>query len=107
MLRILASLGANNLQTVLGHNMFNITQECKVNLHTFSSNFVKKNLHYHEISEENVWKVDFTKELLNLRPDNLVIPGLDKNNLSEIFRFKCCDLTVYYIFIYLLFKMLI
>ena len=37
-------------------------------------------MHYHEILEENLWQVDFTKELLNLRADNLVIPGFDKND---------------------------
>ena len=69
--------------------MFNITQECNVNLS--STNFVKKNLHYHEISEKDVLTVDFTKELLNLRADNLVVPGFDENDLSEKFRFICCD----------------
>ena len=65
--------------------MFNITQECNNNI---SSHFVKNNLHYLEISEENLWKVDFTKKLLNLRTDNLVIPGFNENDLSEIL---CCD----------------
>ena len=60
--------------------MFNITQECKVKLSDFSSNFVKKFL-----SEENLWKVDFTKEFLTLRADNLVIPCFDAATNPKLF----------------------
>ena len=81
-IRILANLGVNKLQPVLVHNMFNITQECNNNI---SSHFVKNKLHYLEISEENLWKVDFTKEFLNLRADNLVIPGFDAATNPKLF----------------------
>ena len=60
--------------------MVNINQEFKVNLSDIFSNFLNKNLLFYEILEENLRKVYFTKELLNLRADNLVISGFDEND---------------------------
>jgi hypothetical protein len=39
---------------------------------------------YHEIPDENVWKVKFVKEIINLKEDSLTLPGFGKTQIDEI-----------------------
>jgi len=90
-IRFLANISVNNVQTVLGNNMFNIAHECNVDICDLSSNIVKKNMHFSRITEDSLWKVDFIKELMDLKAENLFIPGFDNTDIQDIFRFICCD----------------
>ena len=44
---------------------------------------------YHEITDENVWKIDFIKEIINLKEDWLTLHGFGKTQLDEILEHLC------------------
>ena len=90
-IRFLANISVSNVQTVLGNNMFNIAHECNVDICDLSSNIVKKNMHFSRITEDSLWKVDFIKELMDLKAENLFIPGFNDTDIQDIFIFICCD----------------
>ena len=44
---------------------------------------------YHEITDENVWKIKFVKEIINLKEDWLTLPGFGKTQIDEILEHLC------------------
>jgi len=46
---------------------------------------------YFDIPEENRWRIEFVKEILNLKIDQLQIEGFHDDELNEIINFLCTD----------------
>ena len=75
-IRFLSNLWKNDLNTVLGRNLFSIANECFVNLSDLSKMLVKKQVKYFDVPLEHAWKVPVLQELLN-RMNNLYVEGFD------------------------------
>ena len=70
-----------------GSNLLWIMLESsKVNIEERGKNIEIK---YHEITDENVWKIDFIKEIVNLKEDWLTLHGFGKTQLDEILEHLC------------------
>ena len=75
-------------RTTTGSNLRWIMLEAsKVNI----EELLEKNIEikYHEITDENVWKIDFIKEIVNLKEDWLTLHGFGKTQLDEILEHLC------------------
>ena len=44
---------------------------------------------YHEISKEEHWRTNFVEEIVNIRNEELVVPGFDETELEEILEHLC------------------
>ena len=44
---------------------------------------------YHTVSEANRWKIDFIRELIDVRDDELTVDGMDQEELEEILEYLC------------------
>ena len=65
-IRFLSNLCKNDLNTVLGRNLFSITNDCSVNLSDLSKILVKKEMKYFDVPLEHEWKVPvFTRTFKN------------------------------------------
>ena len=72
-IRFLSNLCKNDLNTVLGRNLFSIANDCFVNLSDLGKILVKKQMKYFDVPLEHAWKVPVLQELLNTRMNNLYV----------------------------------
>ena len=63
-IRFLSNLCKNDLNTVLGRNLFSIANDCSVNFSDLNKMLVKK---YFDVPLDRAWKVLVLQELLNTR----------------------------------------
>ena len=62
-IRFLSNLCINDLNNVLGRNLFSIVNNCFVNLSDLSNMLVKKQMKYFDVLLEHAWKVPVLQEL--------------------------------------------
>ena len=67
----------NDLNTVLGRNLFSIANDCSVNPSDLGEMLVKKQMKYFDVPLDHAWKVPVLQELLNTRTNNLYVEGFD------------------------------
>ena len=72
-IRFLSNLCKNDLNTVLGRNLFSIANDCFVNLSDLSKMLVKKQIEYFDVPLESS---NFTRTK-NTRMNNLYVEGFD------------------------------
>ena len=87
-IRFLFNLCKNNLNTVLGRNLFSIANDCFVNP-DLSKMLVKKQIKYDDVPMEHEWKVPVLQELLNLRMNSLYDEGFDDYVITEMINMLC------------------
>ena len=83
-IRFLSNLCKNDLNNVLGRNLFSIANDCFVNLFDLSKMLVKKQMKYFDVPLDHVWKVPVLQELLNTRTNNLYVEGFDDYIITEM-----------------------
>ena len=83
-IRFPSNLCKNDLNTVLGRNLFSIANDCSVNPSDLSKMLVKKQLKYFDVQLDHAWKVPVLQELLNTRTNNLHIEGFDDHIITEM-----------------------
>ena len=79
----------NDLNTVLGRNLFSIANDCSVNPSDLRKMLVKKQMKYFDVPLEHEWKVPVLKELLNTRMNNLYVEGFDDYVITEMINMFC------------------
>ena len=88
-IRFLSNLCKNDLNTVLGRNLFYIANDCFVNLSDLSKMLVKKQMKYFDVPLDHAWKVPILQELLNTRMNNLYVEGFDDYMITEMINMLC------------------
>ena len=79
-IRFLSNLCKNDLNTVLGRNLFSIANDCSVNPSDLSKMFVKKQIKYFGTCIESS---GFTRTF-NTRINNLYVEGSDDYVITEM-----------------------
>ena len=88
-IRFLSNLCKNDLNTVLGRNLFYIANDCFVNLSDLSKMLVKKQMKYFDVPLDHAWKVPILQKLLNTRRNNLYVEGFDDYMITEMINMLC------------------
>ena len=44
---------------------------------------------YHKINEADEWKIDFIKEIIDVKNDNLNVAGMELDEIEEILEYLC------------------
>ena len=89
--RFLSNLCKNDLNTVLGRNLFSIANDCSVNPSNLSKMLVKKQMNYFDVPWEPEWKVPLLQALLNTRMNNLYVEGFDDYVITEMINMLCSE----------------
>ena len=89
--RFLSNLFTNDLNTVLGRNLFSIANDCSVNPSDLSKMLVKKQMKYFDVPLKHEWKVPVLQELLNTRMNNLYVEGFEDYVIPELLNMLCND----------------
>ena len=91
-IRFLSNLcSKNDLNTVLGRNLFSIANDCSVNPSDLSKMLVQKQLKYVDVPLEHAWKVPVLLELLKTRINNLYVEGFDDYVITEMINMLCSE----------------
>ena len=88
-LRFLSNLCKNDLNTVLGRNLFSIANDCSVTPLDLSKMLVKKQMKYFDASLEHAWKVPVLQEPLSTRMNDLYVEGFDDYVITEMINMLC------------------
>jgi len=88
-IRCLSNLCKNDLNTVLGRNLFSIANDCFLNLSDHSKMLVRKQMRYFDVPLYHAWKVPVLQELLNKRTNNLYVEGFDDYVITEMINMLC------------------
>ena len=88
-IRFLFNSRKNDLNTVLGRNLFSIANYCSVNPLDLSKMFVKKQIKYFDVPLEHEWKVLVLQDFLNTRINNLYVEGFDDCVITEMINMLC------------------
>ena len=91
--RFLARLFEEDLRTVHGRNLHEISRLCGLKScdpERLQPSLVKKYVRYKEIPKEESWRIGLCEELLELRDkDSRCVPGFDDDELSSLLSFIC------------------
>ena len=80
---------SNDLNTVLGRNLFSIANDCSVNPSDLSKMLVKNQMKYFDVPLEHEWKVPVLQEHLNTRMNNLYVEGFNDYVITEMINMLC------------------
>jgi hypothetical protein len=50
---------------------------------------LNEDFEYHTVDDDEKWKIDLVKELIDVRHDELTVEGLDMDELQEILEYLC------------------
>ena len=95
-IRYLTRIMEGDNSTVMGRTLSYISEECNVErdcvLH-ISSNYIKKSIKYCILKDDENWKVEIGRELIELRDrhGSAVIPGFDHIELNEMLDYICTN----------------
>ena len=83
-IRFLSNLCKNDLNTVLGRNLFFIANDCFINLSDLNKMIVKNQMKYFDVPLDHAWKVPVLQELLNTRTNNFYVDRFDDYLTTEM-----------------------
>ena len=85
-MRVLARCTSDDLQTVMGRNLFQISKECYSSSSCLSSGLVLSTMKYFGVAENEVWRIGILNELLKEETD---IPGFLPCEIEDIKTYLC------------------
>ena len=92
-IRYLSKLSERNLMTVYGQNLWNISHRSSEPLENLTAKNVGEKFKYVDIPEQELWKIDVIKELLELKWNESEIDNFDfdKTELDELLSDLCAS----------------
>ena len=91
--RFLARIQSADMRTVLGRNLASLERICGVSRGEFeslSSTYVKRSMTYKAVNDEDTWKVELAKELIDICNGEAPIPvGFSLLEVRHILDYVC------------------
>ena len=87
--RFLAGLQITDLRSVTGQNQNNIAKHLNTQREALTPAFIKANSIYRVPCQDNIWQVHLTKELLEVRSEEISIEGFNAFEIEELLNFAC------------------
>ena len=88
--RLLARLSERDGRTVMGRTMDTLLRECNLNdIMMLNSNTVKKKMKYHDIPDEEHWRVSSATELIKIRDKKLEVTGFTQEEVKDMLDYVC------------------
>ena len=88
--RYLMRLCENDRRTVVGRTLGWLRSVCGVSsASTLTPSLVKRHLKYKQLDENELWKVNVAKEMLDAIHGGNMVPGFSKDELNTVLTFVC------------------
>ena len=87
-LAALLNIVKTDTRTTTGSNLrWIMLKASKNNIEELLKNKVA--IDYHEMPQEESWRTDFVKEIIDIKNEELVVPGFDEAQIEEILEHLC------------------
>ena len=73
-----------DLKTIHGRNLFHLQRELNCDPEDLTSSFVKENMKFKPLPEEEQWRVPLLLNLLDIRNDSLDLDNFGKEEIEDI-----------------------
>ena len=74
------------------NNLRNIARDCRVtSVKELTHVLVKSNMKYHDVPEEEEWRVSLLHNLLSVRSKDWIVDDFDDQELGEIIAYVCAS----------------
>lgn len=90
-IRLLVNLSKGDHRTFICSNLTNIARECNTEIMSLCKNYVKSNLKFADVPDDQQWKVPILVELLNVRSNNLMINDFANRETTDMINFLCSN----------------
>ena len=88
--RFLANLSENDLRTIHGKNLAEISRLCDHPVSSLTSKIVKEKLCYRVVPDNQEWRVKMCKEVKSIRDNRETsLPGFTDDEINQILQFLC------------------
>ena len=84
----LLELVKNDVRMTTGHNLRTIVLQAGLN-RVSDIRIGNCDFEYHKVSEEDMWRIDFVRELVELRHEDLDVSGIETEDLQHILEYLC------------------
>ena len=84
----LLNLVEGDVRMTTGHNLITIMLQAGLNRLT-DVNIGNCDFNYHQVSEEDIWRVDSIKEIVEIRHRDLNVPGVWAEDQHKILEYLC------------------
>ena len=84
----LLELVQNDVRMTTGHNLRSIMLQSGLN-RVSDIGIGNCYFEYHKVSEEDMWRIDFVRELVELRHEDLDVSGIETEDLEHILEYLC------------------
>ena len=89
-LKALLDIAKRDVRTTTGSNLRRIMLlEGKETIDQLKSKDIK--VEYHVVPESESWRINFVKELVEIRHGDMAVPGMMDDELTEIFNYLCTE----------------
>ena len=83
----------SDLRTTHGKNLYDIKHQCDIDLESpaeITTKTVKQQLKYKVPPVEEIWRVNLSKELINMRDNNdFLVPGFTDFEVTQMLNYVC------------------
>lgn len=90
-LRLLVNLSKGDHRTFLHCNLTDIARECNTDIMSLCKNYVKHNLKFSNVPDDQLWKIPILNELLNVRSNDLMINDFAIHETTDMINFLCSN----------------
>jgi hypothetical protein len=90
-IRLLSSLCTDDLKTIHGKNLFNLSRELDCEIEELSSSFVKANLEFKPLPDEEQWRIPLLLNLLDIRNDSMGLDHFRKRDIEDLIQDICTN----------------
>ena len=85
----LARLVRYDNRTLAGRTVSRLSRECKVDRGSLTVSIINKSVRYFPVPEEELWRLDIMKELLNVKWSSLAINDFNNLEIEHMINFLC------------------
>ena len=90
-IRLLSNISEDDLKTIHGRNLFHLQRELDCDIQDLSSSFIKANMKFKLLPNEEQWRIPLLLNLLDIRNDTLEVENFGKEEIQHIIEEICTN----------------
>ena len=90
-IRLLSNICVGDQRTIHGRNIFNLQRVLDCDMDDLSSSFIKENLKFKPLPEQEQWRVPLLLNLLDIRNNSMVLDNFEKEEIEDMIKQICIN----------------
>ena len=89
--RLLSSISEDDLNTIQGKNLFHLQRDLDCEMEDLSSSFIKENMRFKPLPEEEHWRIPLLFNLIDIRDKNLDLDNFEWKEIQHMIQDVCIN----------------